>query len=1067
MSVIALDKKKDIGFLDISNKQPLLVVDSILHRLTNETYDKKTRTKVLSEFLKAISAQVFQDSPNLIEDKLDYSKVIFDKQINVSDKIFISVCLIRLLAADNSFFDIQFRMKTNTLFEDSGLYSKLRIDLKKQNYEIEQAIAQSVQDIEKQFRDIITINNLKTLQNFRQRFMQKIKSDAIKTIVHPFLPQDLLTDAVLEDIFVSVSEYYADNSIRKIDAFAKVQILLNKYVSKARDFGTVYSIDYLANFGENLLKLCKEDFEKSPFSKPAILNIEKTEKKYPLHTVGIPFSISLIITNQGSGIANSVSLVIKDSDLKITKEDIFVGDIHPGIRMVDIPVSVLSTSTYALAEVELKWKNSDGQQVSKNFVFEFNGQSARIDWETLETEDPYSLEAVTREDELIGRADLLKKLVSRSKARSVGSFCVYGQKRVGKTSLVRTLQSAVEKLSENYHVIYLEGGDYINPDPVKTINNLGQKLCEELRYVDTRINHLTIPEFNDGALSPLDNFLKSALRIIGDLKVIFILDEFDELPLDLFKRGPIGDSFFLTIRSISGKTPYGFILVGGEKMEYVMSCQGDALNKFETIRVDYFDKGKNWGDFEALVRKPVYSILEISDKALEDLYLQTSGNPFFTKLICSELFRQMVNCRDAHVTEFEIDDAVRRCVSNLTHNSFQHFWEDGIVDTGDRAEEISIQRRRILLIMADLIRQNLKVDKQTIILKAKKENLLESSVENHLREFERRQIIVCVNDSYEFKVGFFTTWLKERGINDIITTFIDNDVFLERKKAEEQARIKPEEIKALVNNWGTYQGRRITEDWVRTWINQFKDNIERRLMFTILQNVKFYTNDYVRSKLNEAHGIVKRKVIQKIEKGKRKRADIIVSYIDGPGKSGARFAKLYADENDIFADCVIEKSKLSNILTSREGIRSVVFVDDIIGSGESAVEYLSILQEEQPSIFTNDKLKLFFMVICGFSEGKCYLEKVLEKKQIPVDVYICDPLDELDKCFSSKVFADIAQNKHAKEIAYTYGYNLVKGAPLGYKGCEAKVVFEENCPNNTIPIIWASSKNWEPLFKRC
>lgn len=53
-----------------------------------------------------------------------------------------------------------------------------------------------------------------------------------------------------------------------------------------------------------------------------------------------------------------------------------------------------------------------------------------------------------------------------------------------------------------------------------------------------------------------------------------------------------------------------------------------------------------------------------------------------------------------------------------------------------------------------------------------------------------------------------------------------------------------------------------------------------------------------------------------------------------------------------------------------------------------------------------------------------------------------------------------------KRLASDFGARLEPKHPVGYGNCEALVVFERSRPNNALPIMWASSKDWIPLFKR-
>jgi hypothetical protein len=43
---------------------------------------------------------------------------------------------------------------------------------------------------------------------------------------------------------------------------------------------------------------------------------------------------------------------------------------------------------------------------------------------------------------------------------------------------------------------------------------------------------------------------------------------------------------------------------------------------------------------------------------------------------------------------------------------------------------------------------------------------------------------------------------------------------------------------------------------------------------------------------------------------------LYVTYLDGPGKSGATYAKAYAEENGLLMDSVIEPSRLQRRLAS-------------------------------------------------------------------------------------------------------------------------------------------------------
>ena len=545
------------------------------------------------------------------------------------------------------------------------------------------------------------------------------------------------------------------------------------------------------------------------------------------------------------------------------------------------------------------------------------------------------------------------------------------------------------------------------------------------------------------------------------------------MPVELYRRGPLADAFFLTLRTISGKPSFGFALVGGERIDFIKSCQGDTFNKFREISVDYFDKEEHWADFQELVRRPTKEWLEITDDAVIALYEQTSGNPYFTMCICRELFAIALNRRDCFVTRREvIEEAVPRALQHIG-TGFYHFWEDGIFEpTGDRVEEISIRRRRVFLALANVLRDHEKASKEDIAAQDVVHiDLDPAAIESELRRFVQRRVLVEDSGLYDCKVPLFRIWLKSAGVREILTTFSDLDTILERRQREEEAYVQSEEIVDLLSEWGLYQGRRITEDQIRAWLAQFDDYVSQRLMFKVLQGLRFYSDDLMRAKMREAHGIVRRDLVRRVERGKRKRGDILVSYLDSPGKSGGgKYAKLYADENRIYFGNVVERSKLAEVVSQREDVQALVFIDDFIGTGGSAQAYLKQLAEESGQILREADLRIYFIAVTGFQESQSNIEGTIAECNLPIEIHICDPLDSSARCFeeNSRIFPDESERLQAMRVAHEHGVRIMKRNPLGYGDCQTAIVFPDSCPNNNLPILWAESDEppWRPLFKR-
>lgn len=889
---------------------------------------------------------------------------------------------------------------------------------------------------------IASLTGLAQLGAFRNRLMQELHQDLTRALVWPFVPRQMLENARIGQLFEEIEEYLRISGPQQIRAYERARETLEKYRDEAERHGTTYSRRFLAGVAEKLLILSTEHLHKTGIAEPALLEVIASEKKYPFHLVNQKIDAWLEVRNRGPGYAFSVDLALLpySEEVKISRPELHLGDLEPG-ALIAIQIPIISSAPQKAVSflAELKWVNYDSKRGSFECELPLKNQRSDIDWENVAKQEPYSLEPVESEAEFVGREEITNLLLRIAQARKITSAYVYGQKRVGKTSIAKVLaDSLVRAQPENFVVLYVQGGDYVHPDPSTTIEQLGQRICREIIRANRSFEGLEIPEFH-GALSPLVPFLDTVSNIAPNLRFLFILDEFDELPVDLYQRGPVGDAFFLTLRAISGRAPFGFVLVGGENMSNIMTFQGDRLNKFRGVRVDYFDRELHWSDFEELVRRPVSRWFEISDQALTLLYQESAGNPYFTKLIAGELFNLMVNRRDCHVTTSEVQEAVRNALLSVSANSFEHFWRDGILATGAQAELVSLRRRRVLLALAAAFRERDRVRFEDIRNQPYMADIDNQVLLQELGDFERRQIILRQNDHYDIKVGLFKKWLVSRGVSELIASFGDLDEVLKRKQQEEEAFVRSEEIVAVCQGWGLYRGRKITEDHVRTWLRQFGDNLAQRLMFKILCNLRFYTADKIRAKLKEAYGIVVRGLATRLESGRRRRADILVSYLDMVGKSGALYAKLFADENEIYVDNVIERSKLGSAIKSRADLQAVVFVDDFIGTGQSVVDYFGQLNSECGQLIRESRLKFYFVAVCGFQSAQARVQQALEDLGLPVSVHVCDLLDDADKCFApcSRLLPSAAERDRAMNIAYEKGVNLEKRNPLGFGDCQA------------------------------
>lgn len=827
----------------------------------------------------------------------------------------------------------------------------------------------------------------------------------------------------------------------------------------------------------NLDETSKERFECELAARRKQPNL--AEKRYPLHEIDREITIIIPLVNRGPGIALDVVAEINSNDFLLFEPDARLGDIRPGEFALALSCIVIDVCDKAKVSITLTWGRMGSVERRKvDLIAIIQGQDPNINWDSLEYKEPYSLE-VAEDMEFIGRTLKIKNLAKLFLKDRMGSGYITGQKRIGKTSLAKATGKFIENTENgNEHIIsYLEYGAYSSIEPVATVEALGNEIRIILQ------SHLKNgDEFNGlslrGTLAPLNQMLARLESEAPLKKFLIILDEFDEMHPEMYRFGALAETFFSNLRTLSARRNLGFLLVGGEKMPFVIGSQGDQLNKFSREQLNYFSRTEEWKDYVELVTKPVQGSINWSEAALNALFEWTNGHPYYIKLLCTKIFITAVAERDNEITEGDVKHGVNRLVGQLDINAFAHLWKDGIAADRQESEVRELQRCRLLVAVAKALRNHEVLNKESVTKYKNSTNLPEHEIQAVLNEFCRREILKEVSGSYEFVVPLFKLWLEQVGINKLILDSLGEEFEAEIKAAEEKAYVSSSEITDLVDRWPVYRGMKITSDDVRAWLEQVPDYTNQRLLFKILSNSRVVPFLHIREQLKLAHNRMVLPIVEEfiIQKKSDRRNDILITYIDGPAKSGAHYAALYAEENIISSSCVISPNQFEKSLITHEAkfnsIKTLVIVDDIIATGDTIKTNLRRFVTDNLKLIQDRSLSIVVIVLAATQEGE---ERVRNSmKQLPsidIDLRVCEPISKASYAFTDGLgfWQSLEEKERAKSLCLDLGSRICKNAPLGYASQGLLYIFTDTCPNNTLPILHTHEKKaggWKPLFER-
>lgn len=271
-----------------------------------------------------------------------------------------------------------------------------------------------------------------------------------------------------------------------------------------------------------------------------------------------------------------------------------------------------------------------------------------------------------------GREDIFSWIERSLTGQYVDNILViHGQRRVGKTSILKQLP---HRLSRRYIPVFLDLQGRTHTSLDRFLWWMGREIGRLLKK-EHGID-LQTPEREALSEDPEKfetQFLPELRQAVGERVVLLTFDEFDMLDETAVKAG-LGGSLVTTLRRLMGTPGLGFIFsIGssGRKLENMKAAYTDFFKTALYKKVSFLGRE----DAYRLVTEPVAGILEYHPQSVERIYQITHGHPYFTQLLCHELFSRCQKSGEWTVgpadVEAVLEDVVERGTVNL-----KFVWDD-------------------------------------------------------------------------------------------------------------------------------------------------------------------------------------------------------------------------------------------------------------------------------------------------------------------------------------------------------------------------------------------------------
>jgi hypothetical protein len=503
---------------------------------------------------------------------------------------------------------------------------------------------------------------------------------------------------------------------------------------------TIFSSLFLNNSINQLLQSINEEYNNLKSTKRAKLSIYSPIEKFPKNLKEINFVLN--IANK-KDLASAENIIVKIGNIEKIIDKIRGGEeesitfIFENNKNSDFTINVEINYFDGIKE----------EKIIKDFPIIFDNE------EFIPIQNPYIPDGdiVKNKKMFYGRDVLIEKLSNKFLNNEMKALVLYGQKRVGKSSLFYHLNNNLEKTNK-FFIIEISMGE------VESDGEFYRRLIRRIERKYKKIFNTKLKDLIEYNLKEINNrenfltFLDDFKEILdkNDKQLLLLIDEYTYL-FKKIKENSFSKDFLKFIKALLQRNLIKIGVIGQNSMWYFIENFPNEFEVFKKEKLSYLEKK----DAKKLIIEPILlpnGENRYKDNSVEYIFSLTNGNPFFIQKICYNVVEFINKKQTNYITLAHLKEVLNLMFKNMTlEGDF-----DSLISIGDGMEEYNELRKKLIIEIALKSRNRGNVRFEEIgkdIDNYLKQKIIDQLVKSDILEFS--------NNSYFLKVKLLEEFIRE------------------------------------------------------------------------------------------------------------------------------------------------------------------------------------------------------------------------------------------------------------------------------------------------------------------